>query len=141
MIKQIFGAAAAALMVVGLLVGFTGSAHAVSAGRVILQPGTTYQYEYTISDPTGMRLDRNGGMQLRFTKDNIISGYYDPNDFLSFIPVTGGRDKNQFWLDIGSNTMHLLRVSGTIQPNGSLVGYAYRGASSHEFIFKANLKT
>ncbi|MGZ3503023.1 MAG: hypothetical protein ACXWNK_11885 [Vulcanimicrobiaceae bacterium] len=43
-----------------------------------------------------------GSLQLRITPDNIVNGYYRPEGGLgTFIPITGGRDGDNIWFDIG----------------------------------------
>jgi hypothetical protein len=99
---------------------------------VMFQAGTFYNYQFTVERADGMGFPRTGTMRVRFSSDNIISGNYTYETIgIPNIPVTGGRTGNEFWMDLGSSTLSLLHVSGTIQPDGSLKGYAFSSRRSN----------
>jgi hypothetical protein len=144
MFKKILVAAIATLLTSAMPLAFAGSASAettigTSNASVIIDPNATYHYNYTIENATGMGLPRSGSLDLRFGKDGIVSGYYNPGIGLSFIPVTGGLDGNSLWLDLGAKTMHLMHVDATLNPNGTINGNAFRDRSNAEYSFDATL--
>ena len=118
---------------------YSANAAVSNPAPVYLQPGTYYNYQFTIQRADGMGFARTGNMRLRFSSDNIISGTYTYETVgLPTIPVTGGRTANEFWIDMGSSTMSLLHVSGVIHPDGSLEGYAFTSRRANPiFNFKA----
>ena len=63
-----------------------------------------------------------GTLQLRISPDNIINGYYRAEGGLgTYIPITGGRDGDDVWFDIGERGD--VRVTGKLV-NGAIVGTA-----------------
>jgi hypothetical protein len=78
-----------------------------------------------------------GSLQLTFQPDGIIQGWYHPSDdATAFIPVTGGRDGDSVWFDIGRNgTLH---VTGTIR-NDEITGGAIDQRSEQQFSFSAKV--
>ncbi|HLI95660.1 MAG TPA: hypothetical protein VKT72_06185 [Candidatus Baltobacteraceae bacterium] len=75
-----------------------------------------------------------GTLKLTFNPSGIIQGYYNPADQMAFIPVTGGRDGDNVWFDIGTNGR--LHVNGTLQ-NGSIVGGAIDERTHETYDFTA----
>ncbi len=75
-----------------------------------------------------------GTLQLTFNPSGIIQGYYRPADNMAYIPVTGGRDGDNVWLDIGSSGR--LHVNGTLQ-NGAIVGGAIDERTHEAYNFTA----
>lgn len=76
-----------------------------------------------------------GTLQLTINPDGIIQGYYHPaGDETAFIPVTGGRNNDRIWLDIGNRGR--LHIEGTLH-NGVITGSAFNDDSSQPYDFSA----
>jgi len=93
-------------------------------------------YQTQMQDLRGPSAPWSGSLELTIYPDGIIQGYYHPADsFTAFIPVTGGRNGNHVWLDIGRNGR--LHVDGTIA-NGEIVGSAFDQSTLEAYRFSAN---
>ncbi len=69
----------------------------------------------------------SGSLQIRTSKDGIVSGFYRTDDNISqFIPVSGGINGSNVFLLIGAT--HPTRVTGTYE-NGTIVGTAVTAAN------------
>lgn len=76
-----------------------------------------------------------GTLDIEIYASGVVSGWYSPQDGLP-TPITGGRDGNKIWFDIG--THQTLHVTGTMAPNGAIAGQAIRGhKQSGIFDFRA----
>lgn len=93
-------------------------------------------YDTTFGPIMGFAVPWSGKLQLTFTPDGIIQGYYRPDDNGAFVPVTGGRQGDSVWLDIGRSGN--LRVTGTVQ-NNRIVGAAVDDRTQQEYAFNAQL--
>jgi hypothetical protein len=105
-----------------------------SAFAAAAQP-TTQSYTTTLSDWNygGMAYPYAGQLKLQVSPDGIISGWYTNDNTLLPVPVIGGRNGDNLWLDIGD--MGRLHVNAHLQ-DGKLVGTARQGL--HLFDFNAN---
>lgn len=93
-------------------------------------------YDTTFGPIIGFAVPWSGKLQLTFTPDNIIQGYYRPDDNGAFVPVTGGRQGENVWFDIGRSGN--LRVTGTMQ-NNRIVGAAIDDRTQQQYAFNAEL--
>ncbi len=94
-------------------------------------------YETTLEPVFGPPSPWTGTLQLTFNANNIIQGYYHPADNISaFIPVTGGRDGDNVWMDIGRSGR--LHVTGVLA-NGVITGGAVDLSTQQQFKFSAKL--
>ncbi len=120
------------------------AAMALAGLPAIAPAATAYQssetvhanYSASISPSFGFGYPWTGTLQLAIHPDGIINGYYRPADNAAFIPVTGGRDGQNVWIDIGDRGR--LHVSGTFQ-NGAIVGTAFDQRSMRQYKFNAQL--
>lgn len=117
------------LAAAALLVGFA------TAVTLADTPATSYHYNTALTELYGSPSPYSGTLDLRIDADGIVNGYYHPEDPASFVQVTGGRDGNRIWLDIGQKGE--IHVSGTIV-NGTITGQAvYSDDQSGLYAFKA----
>lgn len=93
-------------------------------------------YSTTISPLVGFGYPWTGTLQLTLNPDNIITGYYRPYGDSSFIPVNGGRNGENVWLDIGE--MGRIQVNGTLK-NAKITGTAFDNRSHDQYKFAASL--
>lgn len=115
---------------------------ALAGAPAISQAATAYSqtqpvhvnYNTSIQSLFGFDYPWTGTLQLTINPDGIINGYYRPADNMAFIPVTGGRNGKNVWLDIGSNAR--LHVNGTLE-NGQIVGSAVDERSFKQYKFSA----
>lgn len=117
---------------------FIRSAALALAASLLAAPGiaqaATADYTTSISPLVGFGYPYTGRLQLTVNADNIINGYYRPADNNDYVPVTGGRDGNSVWLDIGSDGR--IHVNGTLQ-NGVITGTAYDATVKESYKFSA----
>lgn len=107
------------LALAGALIG------AAIPAAVPAQPAETQtDYAAAFTDLYGSQYPYTGTLQLHIGSDGIVSGYYRPADTADFVPVTGGRDGNAIWFDIGSTANALTHVNATLA-GGSMSGTAY----------------
>jgi hypothetical protein len=85
----------------------------------------------------GLDTPWTGTLQLTINSNGIIQGYYHPAYQIAFIPVTGGRDGDNVWLDIGSAGR--LHVNGTLH-NGTIVGSAVDERTHTPYSFTARVQ-
>ena len=95
---------------------------------------TAVNYNTTLSDWNygGLAYPSSGQLKLQLHPDGTISGWYTNSDTISFIPVIGGENGQNVWLDIGQEGN--LHVNAHLQ-NGKLIGSAVQGI--HLFDFSA----
>ncbi|HZZ65203.1 MAG TPA: hypothetical protein VFE17_06890 [Candidatus Baltobacteraceae bacterium] len=117
------------------LAGAPAVSHAATAYTTGTQP-VRVNYSTSISPLFGLGYPWSGTLQLTLNPDGIINGYYRPADNQEFIPVTGGRDGRNVWLDIGQ--MGRLHVTGTLD-NGRITGTALNERTNEQFKFNANM--
>lgn len=94
------------------------------------------KYDTKIGPIMGFAVPWTGALQLTINPDGIIQGYYRPADNNAFVPVTGGRNGDSVWLDIG--TMGHMHVSGTFK-DGAITGAAIDETTSREYSFDATV--
>lgn len=119
-----------------LALAFIGAPAIATATTASASAPVQVEYNTSISPLVGIGYPITGRLQLTLNADNIINGYYRPADNNAYIPVTGGRDGNNVWLDIGDRgRMH---VTGTLQ-NGVITGTAYNDGSNDAYKFSASI--
>lgn len=91
-------------------------------------------YNVSFTELYGSPIPYTGELRLTVSPDGIVNGYYIPVDQISFITVTGGRQGNAFWFDIGNR--HPIHVTATLE-HGNLVGSAIAEGSTTEYTFRA----
>jgi len=113
-----------------------GTAPAVSQAASAYDSSQTLHANYNTSIESlfGFDYPWTGTLQLTYNSDGIINGYYRPAGDMQFIPVTGGRDGREIWLDIGNSAR--LHVTGTLE-NGAIVGSAFDSRDNHQYKFSA----
>lgn len=113
-------------------------APAISNGATAYNTNETLHVDYntSIAPLFGFGYPWSGKLQLTITPDGIINGYYRPDDNQAFIPVTGGRDGQNVWLEIGQ--MGRLHVTGTLQ-RGRIVGTAFDERTNDQYKFNATI--
>jgi hypothetical protein len=97
---------------------------------------THANFSTSISPLFGFGAPWTGTLQLTFNPDGIVNGYYRPDDNMNYIPVTGGRNGQDIWLDIGERGQ--LHITGTLQ-NDKIIGTALNERSDHPYKFSAGL--
>jgi hypothetical protein len=75
-----------------------------------------------------------GELQIRTSKNGIITGYYRPADNNDFIPVTGGVNGDHVWIDIGRAGG--TRINGQFK-DGNIVGSAMTNHGIMQFTASA----
>ncbi len=120
--KHAFSPLFAAVLALGL------SAAPVLSSAAAVAPGMSY-YTTKFVQVYGSPAPYLGTLQLQISPDNIVSGYYRP-DNQSFIPVTGGRDGKDIWFDIGGSGQ--ARVTARLEGH-SIVGSAVDGGVQYTF--------
>lgn len=106
---------------------------------VTTQPATPVQttYQTTLEPLTGLGAPWTGSLQIAIHSDGIIQGYYHPaGDEIAFVPVTGGRNGDNVWLDIGRSGH--LHVQGILK-NGVITGTAVDESSDQGYDFTARV--
>ena len=117
---------------------------ALTAAPAISRAATAYDvnqavhvnYNTSIAPFFGFGYPWSGRLQLTMTPDGIINGFYRPDGDQSFIPVTGGRNGENVWLDIGQTGR--LHVTGTLQ-RGQIVGTAFDERTDDQYKFSATI--
>lgn len=96
-------------------------------------------YQTSLRSLYGLPSPWTGTLQLTMNPDGIIQGYYHPaDDYTKFIPVEGGRNGDQVWLDIGHAGR--LHVSGTIK-NDNISGAAIDETTMQQYAFTARVSS
>ncbi|HKU67424.1 MAG TPA: hypothetical protein VJP85_06600 [Candidatus Baltobacteraceae bacterium] len=94
-------------------------------------------YETSMQSIYGLDAPWTGTLQLTIGSDGIIQGFYHPADNMTaLIPVTGGRDGNSVWLDIGRSGR--LHVNGVLE-NGVITGGAVDESTHTPYKFSARI--
>ena len=93
------------------------------------------QYATALTSIYGSAAPYTGTLKLTVTDAGIVRGYYFSSDgTVMFVPVTGGKNGDTIWFDIGNNGMY--HVDGRLR-DGSIVGTAF-AANNEQFTFVAN---
>ena len=111
---------------------FTAAALAAALAAIMAAPvaasapttTTTASYSTALTqvEPVSAPGEFDGTLKLTVTPDGIVNGYYFPADEGTIVPVVGGEQNGQYWMDIGGNTrLHIYAKAGA---DGSLVGTA-----------------
>jgi hypothetical protein len=80
-------------------------------------------YATALTQLYGSPAPYTGTLKLTIAENGSVHGYYFPSDGSSwFIPVTGGRNGDRIWFDIGDDGMY--RVQGRVH-DGTIVGTAF----------------
>jgi hypothetical protein len=94
-------------------------------------------YTTSLEPITGIGAPWTGTLNITINPDGIIQGYYHPADnVMAFIPVTGGRNGDRVWLDIG--TMGRLHVDGLLK-NDVISGTAFDESTTQAYDFSARV--
>jgi hypothetical protein len=97
-----------------------------------------HTYDTSLAPQLGLGAPWTGTLKLTLNPDGIIQGYYYPaGDEVAFIPVTGGRNGDQVWLDIGQRGR--LHIEGTIRNGGTIAGTALDERTNTPFNFTARV--
>lgn len=91
-------------------------------------PGVV-SFDTQITELYGSLAPYQGRLDLHFSENGTISGYFRPVDTGSFIPVTGGRNGNDLWFDIGNSGR--FHFTGTLS-DGRISGGAIQGNSQYK---------
>lgn len=93
-----------------------------------------FHYETAITQVYGSQYPINGRLDLEIFSDGTLRGYYHTSYYKLYIPVTGGRDGNYIWFDIGPSAIDLglgagpggkLHVVATMNGDNSFRGQVY----------------
>lgn len=95
-----------------------------------------FHYETSLTPLYGSSIPYSGVLDLSISDGGIVSGYYHPSYNIAYIPVTGGRDGNRIWLNIGFQDR--ISVLGTIEGN-RITGTATMAPDSSPYNFSATL--
>jgi hypothetical protein len=92
-------------------------------------------YDTALTAVYGSPSPYTGTLKLTVSESGIVRGYYFSSDGAAmFVPVTGGRNGNSIWFDIGDGRMY--HVDGRVQ-NGTIVGTAFTG-NNEQYTFVAS---
>ncbi len=128
---QVLRALALSILVAGVTVPASALAVTTTSTQAVHE-----NFNTTISPLWGFGAPWSGTLQLTVTPDDIINGYYRPADTGAFVPVTGGRNGDEVWFDIGARGR--THVQGTLH-NGTIVGTAHEDGSVDSYKFVASL--
>jgi hypothetical protein len=123
----------AALVIAAAFAGVPAISQAATAQATAPVHAT---YNTSLESIYGLPSPWTGTLQLTINPDGIIQGYYRPADNNAFIPVTGGRDGDQVWLDIGNSGR--LHVNGVLQ-NDVITGGAIDLRTHEAYKFSAQV--
>jgi len=92
-------------------------------------------YDTALTSLYGSASPYTGTLRLTVSESGIVRGYYFSSDGTAmYVPVTGGKNGNSIWFDIGDGSMY--HVDGRVQ-NGKIVGSA-RSGGNEQFSFVAD---
>jgi hypothetical protein len=123
----------AALVIAAALAGVPAISQAATAQATVPVHAT---YNTSLESIYGLPSPWTGTLQLTINPDGIIQGYYRPADNNAFIPVTGGQNGDQVWLDIGNRGR--LHVNGVLQ-DGAITGGAIDERTHEAYKFSAQV--
>ncbi|MBV9718464.1 MAG: hypothetical protein JOZ77_04045 [Candidatus Eremiobacteraeota bacterium] len=95
---------------------------------------TDYHYNTAMTQVYGSQYPITGRLDVQVFPDGTLRGYYHTSFYKLYIPVTGGRDADYIWLDIGPSSVDLglgagpqgrLHVVATVSGDGSIRGQVY----------------
>lgn len=89
-------------------------AAAIPAAAVTANSPPVRHYSLEFTPIFGDNIPSSGTLSIRIWNDGIVQGTYSTVDGPQFVPVTGGRNGNAIWFDIGS--------SGSIHADGHFQG-------------------
>jgi len=92
-------------------------------------------YDTSLTSLYGSASPYTGTLKLTVSESGIVRGYYFSSDGTAmYVPVTGGKNGNSIWFDIGDGRMY--HVDGRVQ-NGKIVGSAL-SAGNEQYTFVAS---
>jgi hypothetical protein len=92
-------------------------------------------YDTSLTSLYGSASPYTGTLKLTVSESGIVRGYYFSSDGTAmYVPVTGGKNGNSIWFDIGDGRMY--HVDGRVQ-NGKIVGSALSGGNE-QYTFVAS---
>jgi hypothetical protein len=83
---------------------------------------TSYATTITETLPTPSNSGYGGTLRLTTAADGTVEGWYIPDDNTAYLPVVGGMENGQLWLNVGNSGR--LHIDATVQKDGTLVGSA-----------------
>ncbi|HKU68290.1 MAG TPA: hypothetical protein VJP85_10985 [Candidatus Baltobacteraceae bacterium] len=84
-------------------------------------------YDTALTAVYGSPSPYTGTLRLTVSSSGIVRGYYFSSDGTAmFVPVTGGKNGDSIWFDIGDGRMY--HVDGRVE-DGTIVGTAFTGAN------------
>jgi hypothetical protein len=98
------------------------------------QSSTDLRFTTAITQAYGSEYPLTGRLDLQIFPAGNLRGYYHTSYYKLYIPVTGGRDGNYIWFDIGPSSVDLglgtgpqgkLHVVATMNGDGSFRGQVY----------------
>jgi hypothetical protein len=111
---------------------------AILAAALLGAAPQAFHYETSLTSLYGVSGPITGVLDLKISDGGIVSGYYHPSYNIAFIPVTGGREGKQIWLNIGLEDR--ISVLGTVDGD-NIAGVARMASDPSPFDFKAKLTT
>lgn len=102
-----------------------------------------YHYSTAITTAYGSPYPIAGHLDLEIFSNGILRGYYHNAFQKAFIPVTGGRDGNYIWFDIGPPNVDLglgvggngrVHIVATMSGDGSFRGQLFPRAMDSSFV-------
>jgi hypothetical protein len=109
-----------------------------AAATTTAAPAPTY-FTTSIVNVYGSPYPLTGVLDLQIFPNGILRGYYHTSYYKIYIPVTGGRDGDYIWFDIGPSNLDLglgagpggkLHVVATVNKDGSIRGQVYPESAS-----------
>jgi hypothetical protein len=106
----------------------------LQASAATSTPVTPFHFATSIVEVYGSQYPLTGRLDLQIFPNGMVRGYYHTSYYKMYIPVTGGRDGDYLWFDIGPSTVDLglgagpggkLHVVATMNKDGSFRGQVY----------------
>ena len=118
-------------LVSGVALGCALTATLASAASA--EPTSSY-YDTAITQVYGSTYPLTGKLDIELFPDGTLRGHYHTTYYKLYVPVTGGRDGNYIWFDIGPSSVDLglgtgpqgkLHVVATMDGAGGFRGQVY----------------
>lgn len=118
-------------LVSGVALGCALTAMLASAASA--DPTASY-YDTAITQVYGSTYPLTGKLDIELFPDGTLRGHYHTTYYKLYVPVTGGRDGNYIWFDIGPSSIDLglgagpqgkLHVVATMDGDGGFRGQVY----------------
>ncbi len=129
--KRIVTSILVSLTALALIVGASGTAARAQSSA---SSATESHYATAITPVYGSKYPIAGHLDLQMFPSGIVRGYYHNAYQKAFVQVTGGRDGNYIWFDIGPSNVDMgmgaepdgrVHVVGTVDANGAIHGQIY----------------